>query len=230
MKKIKLYSEITYLIAQLGLSLATAMMAAADFGVSMIVAPAYILSQRFRIFTFGQWNYILQGVLFIIFCLAIKKFRLIYVVSFATCLLYGTVIDMWRIVIPMLNPNITPPGSMDLWHRIFLFAAGELLAAFSIMLFFKTYIYPQVCDLFVKGVSKTYNINQTKFKIAYDTGCVIISIALSLITFKGFVGIKIGTILIAAVNGVLIGLLEKIYNKYIQTVPLFPKLKKQFDV
>lgn len=230
LKKIKLYSEITYLIAQLGLSLATAMMAAADFGVSMIVAPAYILSQRFTIFTFGQWNYILQGVLFIIFCLAIKKFRLIYVVSFVTCVLYGTVIDMWRIVIPMLNPNITPPGSMDLWHRIFLFAAGELLAAFSIMLFFKTYIYPQVCDLFVKGVSKTYKINQTKFKIAYDIGCVIISIALSLITFKGFVGIKIGTILIAAVNGALIGLLEKIYNKYIQTVPLFPKFKKQFDV
>ena len=120
------------------------MLAAADFGVSMIVAPAYILSLKFTFFTFGQWDYIMQGVLFIVFCLAMKKFKFTYFVSFITCVIYGTILDMWRAVIPVLNPNITAPGSMGLMVRIVMFIAGELLTAFTVMLFFNTYIYPQV--------------------------------------------------------------------------------------
>ena len=69
MKKIKIYSEVVYIIAQFGLTFAVAVMAAADFGLSMIVAPSYIISQKFSVFTFGQWDYLIQGLLFIVLCL-----------------------------------------------------------------------------------------------------------------------------------------------------------------
>ena len=52
LKRIKIYSEVVYLIAQFGLTLAVAILAAADFGVSMVVAPAYILNLKFPLFSF----------------------------------------------------------------------------------------------------------------------------------------------------------------------------------
>ncbi len=217
-----------YIIAQLGLTLAVAIMAAADFGVSMIVAPAYIISQKFKFFTFGQWDYIIQGILFIVFCICMKKFKFTYFVSFITCVIYGTLLDMWRVIIPVLNPSVTPPGSMDLWIRIFMFIVGELLTAFTVMLFFKTYIYPQVCDLFVKGIVEKYNLNQTKCKRIFDMCCLILSLILTLILFKGFVGIKWGTVIITLINGAIIGFFSKIYEKHFETIELFPKLAQKF--
>ena len=227
-KKIKIYSELVYIIAQFGLTLAVAIMAAADFGVSMIVAPAYIVSQKFTFFTFGQWDYIIQGVLFVIFCIAMKKFKFTYFVSFITCVIYGTILDMWRAVIPVLNPDVTAPGSMDLWVRIVMFVVGELLTAFTVMLFFKTYIYPQVCDLFVKGIVAKYGFDQTKCKRIFDLCCFMLSLILTLVLFRGFVGIKWGTVIITLVNGVLIGACSKLYDKFFETVPLFPRLAEKF--
>lgn len=228
LKKIKIYSEFVYILAQLGLTLAVAIMAAADFGISMIVAPAYIVSQKFTIFTFGQWDYIIQGILFIVFCICMKKFKFTYFVSFITCVIYGTILDMWRSVIPALNPTVTPPGSMDLWVRILMFIVGELLTAFTVMLFFKTYIYPQVCDLFVKGVVAKYGFDQTKCKRIFDLCCLALSLILTLVLFKDFVGIKWGTVIITLINGVLIGFFANIYDKYFETVPLFPKFAEKF--
>ena len=228
LKKIKIYSELVYIIAQFGLTLAVAIMAAADFGVSMIVAPAYIVSQKFTFFTFGQWDYIIQGVLFVILCIAMKKFKFTYFVSFITCVIYGTILDMWRAVIPVLNPDVTAPGSMDLWVRIVMFVVGELLTAFTVMLFFKTYIYPQVCDLFVKGIVAKYGFDQTKCKRIFDLCCFMLSLILTLVLFRGFVGIKWGTVIITLVNGVLIGACSKLYDKFFETVPLFPRLAEKF--
>ncbi len=228
MKKLKIPSEIIYIIAQLGLTLAVAMMAAADFGVGMIVAPAYILSQKFTIFTFGQWDYLLQLVLFVAFCLAMKRFRFAYFVSFITCVIYGNVLDMWRAVIPLLNPEITAPGSMPIAARIALFIGGELLTAFTVMLFFKSYIYPQVCDIFVKGISEKYGFNQTKCKRIYDACCLAVSVALTILLFGKFVGINWGTVVVTAVNGLLIGAFSRWYDKHIETTVLFPRFEKLF--
>lgn len=228
MKRIKIYSELVYVLAQLGLTLAVAIMAAADFGISMIVAPAYILSQKFTLFTFGQWDYIIQGFLFIAFCFAVKKFKPIYLISFITCVIYGTILDGWRMLIPLLNPEITPPGSMDLWVRVIMFVVGELLTAFTVMLFFKTYIYPQVCDLFVKGIVEKYGLNQTKCKRIFDFCCLVLSLVLTLALFKDFVGIKLGTVVITLINGILIGIFSKMYDKYFETVAAFSRFEKLF--
>ena len=228
LKKIKIYSEIVYAIALLGLTFAVALLAAADFGVSVIVAPAYIMSQAFTAFTFGQWSYIIQGALFIVFCIAMKKFKAIYLFSFLTCVVYGTILDLWREIIPIFNTDITAPGSMNVGLRITMFVVGELITGLTVMLFFKSYLYPQVCDLFVKGIAQRYGINQAKFKRIYDLCCLVISIALSLTFFKSFVAVKWGTVVIALATGLLIGIFSKIYDKFFETVPCFPKFEKLF--
>ncbi len=72
MKKIRVSNEGIYGAAVFVLSFATAMLAAADLGMSMVVAPAYIVSIKVSALTFGQAEYIVQGILFVVFCIVMK--------------------------------------------------------------------------------------------------------------------------------------------------------------
>ena len=229
-KKITFYSEFAYIIAILILSFSVAMVSAADLGVSMIVAPAYILSQKVSFLTFGQSEYVIQAMLFILFCILMKKVKLIYFASFLNCVVYGAALDMWRAVVPVFNPEITAPGSMSMPIRIAFFVVGSLITAFSIALFFRVYLYPQVYDFFVKGITEHFKINQTKFKTGFDMSCLAVSVIMTLVFFKGFVGIGFGTIILAVVNGSLIGACGKILDKVFVIKPLSPKLAKKFEI
>lgn len=229
-KRITLHSELVYILAILLLSFSVAMVSAADLGLSMIVAPAYILSQKLGFLTFGQSEYVVQAILFIVFCILLKKVKLVYFTSFLNCIIYGAVLDFWRTVIPMFNPNITAPGSMALPLRILFFISSILITAFSIALFFRVYLYPQVYDFFVKGITEHFKLNQTKFKTAFDLTCLAVSVVMTLAFFGKFVGIGVGTLITALVNGSLIGGFGKLIDKHFEIKPLFPNFAKKFDL
>ena len=144
MKKIRVSNELIYVLAVIVLSFATAMLAAADLGMSMVVAPAYIVSLKVKALTFGQAEYIVQGMLFILFCVLMKKVRRLYFFSFVSGLIYGAVLDFWRMVIPRFDPERFAPGSLPLSIRIVYFIVGFLLNSLGVALYFKTYFYPQV--------------------------------------------------------------------------------------
>ena len=97
MKKIGLYEELAYVLGLMLLGFGTAFMEKSDFGLSMIVAPAYILhvkiSEYLPFFSFGMSGYVLQTFLLIVLCLIIRRFKLRYLMSFATAVIYGFVLD-----------------------------------------------------------------------------------------------------------------------------------------
>ncbi len=229
-KKIPVYEEIIYVAGLLLLSFAVAMVAAADFGVSMIVAPAYVLSLKVDVLSFGQSEYIVQAVLFIVFCILMKRLRLIYFTSFGTCLIYGALLDLWRVVIPAFNPAVTAPGSMAMPVRIAFFVGGMLLTSFSVALFYHTYFYPQVYDFFVKGLSIRYKKDTVKFKMIFDACCLVVAVAMSLLLFRRFVGIGVGTLIMTACNGLLIGWCGKLLEKTLDIRPRQKRLAEKFAV
>ena len=228
-RKLKIPSEVVYILAVALLSLAVAMLTAANFGVSMIVAPAYLLSLKVGILTFGQAEYVIQAGLFIIFCIVMRGFRAVYLSSFATCLIYGAALDLWR-CIPFFNPNVTPPGSMSMPIRILLFVFGVLLTSFSVAMFYKTYLYPQVYDFFVKGVSGKFGIKLSRFKTCFDLSCLAVAAIMSLAFFRRFEGIGWGTLVIAPINGTVIGLFCRLFDKYFDFTPLFKKFAAHFEL
>lgn len=230
MKKLKISSEAVYVIAILLLSFAVAMISSTGFGVSMIVAPAYIISLKVDFLTFGQAEYLVQGILFILFCLLNKRFKPIYLSSFLTGIVYGAFLDLWRKVIPHFNPDITAVGSLPMVLKIVYFICGMLLTALSIALFFKTYIYPQVYDFFVKGISSKYSINTTRFKMCFDASFLVIAVILSLVLFKRLNGIGIGTVIMTCFNGMLIGLFGKLIDKHLVISPCFKSLSEKFNI
>lgn len=228
-KKTVFSCELAYILAIMIMSFSVAMVAASDFGVSMIVGPAYILSLAVEGLSFGQSEYVIQGLLFALFCLLMRGIKPIFFVSFLTTLLYGATLDLWRMIIPAFNPVIVLPGSQPMFLRIFYFATGTLITAFSVALCFKTYIYPQVYDYFVKGVAGRFGKDRTKAKILFDASFFTLSILLTLLLFNGQIkGIGIGTIITTLVNGLLIGFAEKVLDRYFVFRASFPKIEKHF--
>ena len=228
-KKIKINSEATYLVAILLLSLSVAMLTSANFGISMIVAPAYLLSLKVEFLTFGRAEYVIQAVIFLILCLVIRKFRPIYLTSFLTCLIYGLALDLWR-MIPFFNTSLTPPESLALWIRILLFISGFILTGFSVALFFKTYFYPQVYDFSVKCVTARYHFKMFVVKTSVDFTMLGIGLIMTFCFFGKLVGIGWGTLVMAVLNGTTIGLFSKLFDHFFEFKPAFPKFASFFDL
>jgi len=229
MKKIVFHEEVAYLIALVLIALSVAIVAASDFGVSMIVGPAYILSLKFTVLTFGQAEYVVQGVLFVLMCILVRKVKPAFFFSFITCLIYGVILDAWRAVIPAFNPSVTTPGDFSMPVRILMFVVGTLLTEFAVALIIKVYVCPQVYDYFVKVISKHFNLNFAKFKTFFDTSCLVLSVVLTLIFFGEIRGIGIGTLITTAINGTAIGFFGHMLDKFFEFKPLLPKAKNFFE-
>lgn len=216
MKKIRIRDELVYLSGAVILSLATAVLSAAGFGMSVIVSPAYLISLRVPFLTFGQAEYIVQGILFIIFCITMKQIRLLYLGSFLSGMIYGFLLDMWRLLVPYFNPDVYAPGTLPVHIRVIFFIIGFFINALGATLYFKNRFYPQVYEFFVKGISEKYHIDLSKFKLKFDLMFLILSVSISFIMYHKLVGIGIGTLIMACLNGPLIGVYSKWFDKHFE--------------
>ncbi len=227
MKKLRFPGEAAYVCALVLLAFSVAMTAAADFGVSMVVAPAYILSLKTGL-TFGLCEYICQSALFIALCLLIGRLRAVYFCAFLSTVLYGAALDMWRLLIPAFNPSVTPPGAFPFAVRVALLAVGMTLSALAIALCFRSYIYPQVNDFFVQAVSGRFGIDRTRFKIGYDATSLLLACAMTLLFFGALRGLGVGTLVMTVLNGLLIDLWGRLLDAAFDFTPRFPKLAAHF--
>ncbi len=226
MKKKVFYTELSYVLGLIIMAFAAAFTEKADFGMSMVVAPAYILhlkvSELLPWFTFGVAEYVFQGVLVVITAIVMRKFKLSYLFSFVTAVIYGTLLDFAMTVISSL-----PDESFGV--RVMWYLLGTVLCSFAVSLFFHTYISPEAYELIVKELSGKFNCNINKVKTAYDCSSVVIGIIMSFsfFGFGVFEGVKLGTVICAFINGFLIGRFSKILEHFFDFKNKF-KIEKYF--
>lgn len=218
MKKINNFAEMAYIIGIITVAFGVTLMEKANLGISMVVAPAYLISLKFDFLTFGTAEYTLQAVLLIVTFLVLRKFKLSHCFSFVTAVIYGVVLDgfMW------LMRNV--PADM-LTERISLFISGMLFCSFGISMFFHTYLAPEVYELFVKELSRKFGININSFKIGYDCVSCAVAVVMSLAFFGDIRGVGIGTIVCAVLNGYIIGIFSKLLEKHIDFSPRYAVAK-----
>ena len=196
------YCELAYFLGIVVLAFGTALMEKADFGMSMVVAPAYLIhlkiSEYVPSFSFGMSEYIFQAVLLVLLSLVMHKFKKSYILSFATAFIYGTVLDI------AINTVALFPYSGFVWQVIF-YIAGLITCAIGVALLLHTYFPPEAYELVVKELSAKFNVTIGKTKTIYDCCSCALAIVLSLCFFKTFIGVKWGTIVCAIINGWLIG-------------------------
>lgn len=220
MQKIRFPAEIAYLSGILLMALGVAFVSLSNFGYSMIVAPVYLIFTRLGgVITFGMTEYLFQGLLLVLMCLALRCFRLSYLFSFVTAVLYGVTFDgaLWLL-------GHLPAEALSL--RILWFVLGTICISFSVAVFVRTYLAPEVYELVVREISRKYGWEFGRVKLVYDCTSCTVSVVLSLMLFgpgvfgdfswqalgqailDGYVleGIGIGTLVAALVNGPLISL------------------------
>lgn len=220
-------NELAYVVGIIAVAFGVAFMEKANFGVSMVVAPAYLLylklSPMYPFFTFGMAEYTLQFVLLVIMVVILRKFRLSYLFSFVTAVVYGFTLDfcMW---------SVKGIDAQPVWARLVMFLGGMVLCSIGISFFFHSYVSPEVYELFVKEVSHHIGMDINRFKTIYDCSSCAISIAMSFAFFGlwHFEGVKLGTVFCALVNGSMIGAVSRFLEKRFEFKDCF-KLRKYFE-
>ena len=97
MNKKPFYMEWAYVLGIVLLAMGTALMERANFGMSMVVAPAYLLylklSAKFSFVTFGMMEYMLQAFLLVVMGIGLRRFKVSFLFSFVTAVIYGFTLD-----------------------------------------------------------------------------------------------------------------------------------------
>jgi len=220
-------AELAYVLGIVLVALGAAFCTKGDLGLSTVIAPAYILSLKlseiFPFVTFGMMEYVLQAVLLLGMVIALRKFRLSYLFSFITAVIYGFTLDGCLFLMDLIP-------WMSMAARIVYYVVGMLTSALGIAFMFRTYISPEVYELLVKEVSVTKGFNITKVKITYDCISCAVAIILSFCFFGlwHFEGVKLGTVLCALFNGRIIDLYSRWLGKHYEFYDALP-IRKYFE-
>ena len=211
MKKHTFYTEAAYAAGLLLIAAGVSLMEKANFGMSMIVAPAYVLHRWLQPvwgwFTFGAAEYCFQALLLVIMSLALGRFRISWLCSFVTAVVYGFVLDGLMLLAAPL-----PTGMV--W-RVVWYVLGMAVCSLGVACMFRTYLSPEVYELLVKEGSRRYGVEIHRFKTGYDCASCLLAVVMSFVFFGlwQFVGVQWGTIFCALINGWLIGQCSRLLEK-----------------
>lgn len=217
------FGELSFLVGTVLLPLGTAMMARGNFGLSVVVVPAYLLSEKIGFLTFGMAEYCLQGVLLALFCLLMGRFRVSYLFSFFAAFLYGVVLDLW-------TPLVAAIALPSLGARVLLYVLGMLVNILAVSFYFRSYFPPQIYELIVKGLSVKTGADMGKCKIAYDLTSCAAGLLLSFFFFRRVVGIGVGSVFCALCNGALISRCCRVLDRVFDFSPRFPRWQRFFAI
>lgn len=198
------YTELAYVLGIVILAVGTALMERADFGMSMVVAPAYLVHLAMvRVlpwFSFGVAEYCFQAVLLVVLMLVMRRFQRGYLFSFITAVIYGTVLDLVIKAVGFIP--FTGIAAQAVYYVV-----GLLLCSVGVAMLFHTYISPEAYELFVKEVAAKWRLDISRTKTVYDCVSCMAAVVMSfaIFGFGRFEGVKWGTILCALINGTIIG-------------------------
>lgn len=224
MKKSVFYTEIAYVLALALLAIGTALTAYGGLGISMVVAPAYVLhlkiSQVLPFFTFGAAGYTLQAVVLVVMMLLLRKVKPVYFLSFVVAVVYGFALDGAVLLTGFL------PDQMLL--KVLMYILGAVFCCAGLGLLFNTYLPPEAYELFVKELAAKLHKPVATVKTVYDCCSLVLAVVLSLLLFGSLQGIGVGTVVCAFLYGTVIRLFQKLYSKLFCFEDKFP-MRKFFE-
>lgn len=209
MKKVKIYSEVAYLMGIMLLAIGNSLCAFGDLGMSMVVAPAYVLhlalSEIFPWFSFGVAEYTVQALVIISLIIMTRRVKIRFFLSFATTLIYGLFLDVFMVVTALL-PSL-------MWLRIVAYAVGFAFGSAGVAVLFTTYFPPGLYEVLVQEIVNRWHGKLGVVKTVYDICSLLVAVAMTLLIFGTLRGIGVGTVICAFLNGTLIHVFGKLYNR-----------------
>ena len=226
--KISHTAEAAWILGIIMCSLGVCFSVKSDFGVSMVIAPAYIaylkLSEIIPWFTLGMAEYSMQGILIVLLSIVVGRFKLKYLLCFLTAVLHGVFVDVWSVI---LEPLVCE----TIFQRCIFCAAGAIVSGAAIALMLRTYLPQEVYELAVKEISEKFSASVNKVKWIYDISSLVLAVLLMLLLFHrfSFDMIGIGTLILTVVNTPIITLFGKLLDKFFNFTPAFSGFFQKFD-
>ncbi len=232
-KKIKKAAELLWLMGIVLVAFGVAICSMTDLGVSMIAAPAFILQEFLVRFwdglTVGVVEYIFQGLLLILMCLLVRRFRWRYLLAFLCAVLYGYVLNFFLWVLR----DVRIDSAAARWGMLLL---GDTVTAAGVACFFRTYLPLQVYELFVAELSKHRHFSINKTKAVFDYSLLAISVLMALLLFRDagsfpwrsigtqcFHSLGLGTVVTTLINSLLITVIGRGLDRSFERTPRFPR-------
>lgn len=240
MKRVERSSELLWVFGIVFVALGVAICSKADLGVSMIAAPAFVvseaLSKSWNLLTVGVTEYVIQGIILVALCLTVRRFNWRYLLAFAVAVIYGYTLDLFLLLLSSVQFD-------TVWLRWIMLIIGDMITAFGVACFFRTYMPLQVYELFVAEVAERFHLKISKTKWIFDLSLLVISITLALtlfgdadtfdwstIRYASFHSIGLGTLVTTAINSPIISLMGKLIDSIFDPSPRFVKLESFIKV
>lgn len=202
----------------------------------MIAAPTFVIQEAIAPlwsgFSVGVVEYLVQGVVLIIFCLCVRRFNWRYLLAFLVAVIYGYTMNFFLWILGGISFDST-------WLRWIMLVVGDVLVAFGVACFFHTYMPLQVFELFVAELTDRYHLNINRVKTVFDLSLLVISVSLALLLFGDvasfdwssighncFHSIGLGTLVTTAINSPLISLMSRLVKRVFDDSARFPKLER----
>ena len=219
MNKITKLGEASWVVGNILCAIGNCLVSKSAFGLSVIIAPAFILNRKIEFLSVGVCEYIIQGLLLALCCILIGKFKGKFISTICNILFYGACFDIVNSLFSPIVPTI-------IVARIAVAAVGSLITCFAIALMLRTYIPPAAYEIFVKEVAEAKGIDLAKMKLIFDGSMLFITVVLMFALLGGFYIDILGplTVIAAFLNSVLIKFFGKIIDKYCDFSPAIPKL------
>ena len=217
-KTIKL-GEASWIVGNLLCALGNCLVSKSAFGLSAIIAPAFILNRKIGFLTVGFCEYIIQGLLLVLCCIIIGKFKGKFIATICNIIFYGASFDIVNALLSFMHPS-------NIASRIIVAIIGTLITGFAVAIMLRTYIPPSIYEIFVKEVAEAKGFNVNKMKLIFDASMLALSLTMMFILLGEFRFDLIGilTVISAFLNSILIAFFGKILDKHLDFSPAIPKL------
>lgn len=224
-KRIDKVGEISWIIGNILCATGNCLVAKGGFGVASVVAPAFIANAKFeelglgKVFTVGICEYIIQGILLLLCCLIIGKFKPKFFATICNIIFYGACFDIMNALLSFIQPT-------ELVGRTAVTVIGFVIVGFAVALMLRTYIPPSAYEIFVREIAEEKKRDVSKLKLVFDTSMLLFSILVMFVLLGRFEFSIIGpmTVIAAVMTSVLIGFFGKWLDKHFSFTPAIPKL------
>lgn len=235
MKKIQKSSELLWLLGIIFVAFGVAVCSKTNLGVSMIAAPAFIIAEATAhispFVSVGVVEYIIQGIMLLILCVAVRRFNWRYLLAFAVAVLYGYTLNLFLWIMDGVVFR-------EVWLRWVMLIVGDFITAFGVACFFRTYMPLQVYELFVAEISRCFRFDISKTKWVFDITLLVLSFVFALLLFEDFStfdfssiasssfhSIGLGTLVTTIINSPIIKLMGRLIDSVFDSSPRFLRLE-----
>lgn len=218
-KKITKIGEASWVVGNILCAIGNCLISKSAFGLSAIIAPAFIMNRKFEFLSVGLCEYIFQGLLLALCCALIGKFKGKFIATICNILFYGACFDIVNALLSFIQPS-------SIFARIIVATVGMVITGFAVALLLRTYIPPSAYEIFVREVAEAKGIDMSKMKLVFDASMLLITIVMMFALLGGFYFDILGplTVVAAFFNSILIAFFGKILDKYCDFSPAIPSL------